>query len=225
MDLGIVLNGFRSERDALDAAIAASIQEETLRSLGRVRPDAVTPADASYRSICDLTGANEQKIRELRKLRFTSKLPHGRPIPKLPTAPQHREALNESQVIRRAQDDEYEKALAEVQAATTEPPPAEPDQTRETHRARIAERAQALDAEPEKGIALAIRFATGEVVQRKFLPSLTTDDLYCWVAFRCDLPDDGFELRGPNGMLPRTGTLEANKLVHRTLLTLVSNSD
>jgi hypothetical protein len=92
-------------------------------------------------------------------------------------------------------------------------------------RANLAERAQALAVEPEKGILLAFRVPTGETVHWKFLPSVATDDLYCWVAVRWELGDGEFELRGPEGVLPRTGTLEAHKMVNRTLLTVVAISD
>jgi hypothetical protein len=193
----LALNGFRTERDAVDTAMAASLED-----------------DATFQSICFLTAANEQKISELRKMQFPTKLPNGRPIPRLPTG--HRETQSETRALVQAQNEAFERAEAEVRAAA---------QSDVNRRASLAERVRLLGPEPEKGIAVRFRLLNGRIVQRKFLSSNTAEDLYCWAAFQCGSGEGDFELRGTAGVVPTTGTLGTNKIVHRTLLTVLPLSD
>jgi hypothetical protein len=149
-------------------------------------------------------------------MKFPSTLPNGHAIPKLPQTAQPEKRLSESQRIRKEQNDNYARALAEVQAEEFEA--ANPQQSVDNYRETVAQRYEGLGPEPEVGITLALQISPENRIFRTFGPSTTIEDLYYWAAFHSDRPPEHIELGTPTGILPRDGTLADQLLTNRTLV-------
>jgi hypothetical protein len=218
---GYRINAGLGDEEALQTAITASLEEETMRhnrprGVPIVSPDA-DEVERSFLQVMGMTSELDRRIKGLLDLKFESKLPPGRPIPKLPAeiAPKSPEkSLSASQKLRREQDHEYAEALrqAELQDAGQQLPEVlrssseEPSQTPE------------VEAEPHDGIIIAIDMQGHPRAQRRFRRDCRSEQVYWWAAREFRLHLDRFELLAPGGIVDQQQTLAGQGIANKTLL-------
>jgi hypothetical protein len=217
--LALSLNGFLDEDQAIQDAITASLEEETLR---HARPRGVPTLDpdadeieCSYQAVFGMTQTLNERIRGLLELKFDSKLSPGRSIPKLPPdRPIAKSSARQSpNSLRQEQDREYDALLHEVQEA---------ERTRDQLEV-IAEVPIELEPEPVHGIQIAVAFSGNERKARRFRASANANQVFWWIAIEKEIQIGSFNLIGPNANLDPEKTLEEQEIANKTLFRFLPN--
>jgi hypothetical protein len=215
------INAGLDDEEALQTAITASLEEETMRhnrprGVPMINPDA-DDVERSFHQIMGMTSELDRRIRSLLDLKFESRLPPGQPIPKLPAeiaSVSPTKSLSTSQKLRLEQDREYEEALRQAELQGTTQAPTAGDEPSQTPEAPLPQ----VDAEPDDGIVIAVDLQGRRRSQRRFRPDCRSEQVYWWAATEFGLQLDRFELVAPGGIVNQQETIEEQGITNKTLL-------
>jgi hypothetical protein len=213
--LAFRMNGLLDEEEAIQNAITASLEEETLRhahprGVPILDPDADI-IERSYQAVMGMTKTLDQRIRGLLAMKFESGLPPGRSIPMLPPdhspakSPPKQSPRSAARELRQEQDREYEEVLRQAQEAE-QPPADDPPEP-------IGE----IEPEPDTGIQIAVAIGS-ERKARRFRPDARAEQMFWWIATEQGVANGSFELVGPVGALAPELTFAEQEIGNKTLV-------